>query len=984
MEEFWSTTKAYIKRLTLFIKNPKTKRQARISYSVAWNITLLVVIVLLLGGIFAGGTAAGYFASLVKDEPIRPPESMKAAVNQYEETSKLYFAGGEFFGKLQTDIDRERVKIKDVSDDLKNAIIATEDEYFYDHEGIVPKALMRAIFQEMTNSAQQTGGSTLTQQLIKNQILTDEVSFDRKAKEILLAMRLENFLGKDEILEAYLNVTPFGRDASGQNIGGIQAASKGVFGVDAKDLTLPQAAFLAGMPKNPFSYTPFANGGGLKEEQLLEPGLNRMKTVLYRMRAEEYISEKQYQDALAYDIKKDFIKPQPRSYEKYPWLTVEVENRAKEIIAVRLAKEDGYTQKDLEEDRSNGGSLNDRYLTMAARDVRKKGYHIHSTVDKGLYDQFQRIKDEYDNYGYTKTKQVKNETTGKMETVKEPVQVGAILIENKTGRILSFVGGRDHALEELNHATQAVRPNGSTMKPLLVYAPAMEMGLSAPGAVVADVPISVSNGSGSKVFKNYLTGRYYGLVSSREALAKSYNASAIYTYLKTVDKDPAKYLEKMGMTTLTEADHSNLSAALGGLEQGVTLEENANAYTTFANGGKFKDAYMIDKITDPEGNVVYEHQAEEKDVFSPQTAYLMTDMMRDVFKYGTASAVPGMLKFSADWAGKTGTTTGPNDAWLIGSNPNVTFGTWIGYDQQAPLSSDGSESRRNYGIWAKLINGAYDVNPELVAPDERFKQPEGIVSRSYCAISGLLPSKACSDAGLVKSDIYNAKFVPTKKDDSLGGGKYVVAGGKSYAALPSTPEEFTRPGGMLSPEFTKRISLGRSMDLSYLIPKDDEKWKGLVAGKSSLKDNGKAPAGVRASISDGNLTWAPSSSSDVIGYRVFTSNGKKVASVMSDAKLSVSVGSGSYYVVAVDIAGRESAKSAAAASDAKKSSPKTDKKHQAASSPKKEVEKPKKNKPESKPEPSVPPKKEEQEAKPGQDGKEKQDSENKPPAESGD
>jgi len=902
MNHYWKALRERFKEFNSKMEEKKVRRIARITYGVTWNIILLTIIILFLGGIFAGGVGAGYFASLVKNEKVRPANNMKDDIHQYEETSKLYFDNKVYLGKVQSDIDREEVKVKNVSDHVKKAVIATEDEYFYEHDGVVPKALMRAVFQELTNSSVQTGGSTLTQQLIKNQLLTNEVSFDRKAKEILLALRLEKFLEKDEILEAYLNVTTFGRNSSGQNVGGVQAAAKGIFGVDAKDLNLPQAAFIAGLPQSPFRYTPFAQGGGLKEESQLEPGLNRMKTVLYRMHNEGYITKKEYDEALNYDIVADFIKPQPRPYEEYPWLTAELERRGVEVLAEVLAKKDGYSKKDLKKDEKDGGSLTEKYLTLADRDMRQKGYKIHSTINKKMYNRFQKIKDEYNNYGYTKVRQEKNPETGKMEEIVEPVQVGAILIENKTGKILSFVGGRDHKIEEMNHATQAKRQNGSTMKPLLVYAPAMEMGLSAPGAVVADIPISVSG----KVFKNYSTGRYYGLVSSRKALAYSYNASAIYTYIKTIDKKPYKYLEKMGISTLTETDRTTYAAALGGIQEGVTVEENTNAFTTFANNGKFVDAYMIQKITDHDGKVVYEHKSKPVDVFSPQTSYLMIDMMRDVFRYGTAASVPSMLKFSADWAGKTGTTTGPNDAWLIGSNPNVTLGTWIGYDQQAPLSSDGSESRRNYGIWARLMNGAYDVAPDLVKPNERFKMPGGIVNRSYCAISGLLPSKACSSVGLVQSDIYNAKYVPTKVDDSLGNGRYVMANGKKYMALPSTPEEFTRPGGMLSPEFVKRISLGRSIDPSSLIPDNDERWKNLLAAGAMLKDNGKAPAGVKATVSGGTISWSKSPSGDVVGYRVYSESGKKVASVMSDGTLSHKVGSGSYYVVSVDIAGRES------------------------------------------------------------------------------
>ncbi|MBS4176007.1 transglycosylase domain-containing protein [Lederbergia citrea] len=881
----------------------KVVKGMSITYGVVWNLFLLFIVVAMIGGAFAGGVGAGYFASLVKDEKVRAAEALVKDLHQYEETSTIYFAKNKLLGKLRADIDREEVKVDEISDYLKKAVVATEDEYFYEHKGVVPKALFRAVFQEFTNSAVQSGGSTLTQQLIKNQILTNEVSFDRKAKEVLLALRVERFLEKDAILEAYLNVSTFGRNSSGQNIGGVQAAAQGIFGVDAKELNLPQSAFIAGLPQSPFGYTPFTNKGEIKSPEMLEPGLNRMKTVLKRMLREGYISEKEYKKAVKYDITADFIPKQPRAFEEYPALTFEIEERAIKVLMEVLAKNDGYKKKDLEKN----DKLYGKYWTLANRDIRQNGYEIHTTINKKIYDIHQKTKDAYQNYGPTLKRQRANPETGEMETVDDPVQIGAILIENKTGKILSFVGGRDFELEAMNHATQAKRQNGSTMKPLLVYGPAMELGASAPGSVVADVPIAVPNGAGkTKVFGNYVDGRYYGLVSTRYALAQSYNASAISTYSRIIDQKPTKFLEKMGISTLDPIDHVTYSAALGGLTHGVTVEENTNAFTTFTNGGKFIDAYMIDKITDHQGNIIYKHKVKKVNVFSPQTAYLMIDVMRDVFKYGTAASLPGMLNFSADWAGKTGTSNNHQDSWLVASNPNVTFGTWIGYTSNSSLYSQSNpESLRNYRIWANLMNAAYDVAPDIVKPKESFKMPGGIVNRSYCAVSGLLPSEACSKAGLVQTDIFNAKFVPTKVDDSLGSGRYVIANGRKYMALASTPAEFSHQGALLDPDFVKRITNGMVTDVSQLIP-DNPRWKNILVADAKLHDDGKAPAAVKASISGSTISWSPSSSNDVIGYRVYSSTGKKVGSIIAGSSLSQKVGKGSFYVVAVDVAGRES------------------------------------------------------------------------------
>src|SRR5699024_2685519 len=270
-------------------KAGKIQRTARITYDVSWNVILFFLLIGFISIFFIGGIGAGYFASLVKDEPIRSYESMEKDIYNYEETSKMYFDNDVYIGDIKSDMHREESDLEDVSDLIIQATKATEDQNFDEHNGVVPKAIVCAVMQEAMDTDVKTGGSTLTQQLIKNQLLTNEVSFDRKAKEILLAMRLENFFTKDQILEAYLNIIPYGREASGQNIAGIETAAQGVFGIDAKDVNLPQAAYLAGLPQSPSAYTPFKNQGGIKDEAALETGINRMNTVLKRMYDEEYI-----------------------------------------------------------------------------------------------------------------------------------------------------------------------------------------------------------------------------------------------------------------------------------------------------------------------------------------------------------------------------------------------------------------------------------------------------------------------------------------------------------------------------------------------------------------------------------------------------------------------------------------------------------------------------------------------------------------------
>lgn len=881
-------------------------RGFRISYSVIGSLLLLFFIIGLIGLCFAGGVGAGYFASLVKDEPIRSYNVMKNDIYNYEETSQVFFANNVLLGKINADIEREEVKLGDVSQHVIHAVIATEDELFYEHDGVVPKAIMRALFQEFTNAAVKTGGSTLTQQLIKNQILTNEVSFDRKAKEILLALRLEKFFEKDEIIEAYLNVTDFGRNSNGRNIAGVQAAAKGIFGVEAKDLNIPQSAFIAGLPQSPFGYTPFSNNGGAVKENL-DPGINRMKTVLKRMYSGGYITEEEYKAALTYDIRANLTDKKPSSIDQYPYLTYEIEDRAKQIIMLQLATEDGYTEDELDKD----DDLYNQYRALADNEIRHNGYRIHTTIHKDIYDKMQDVVAQYEYYGSDKPEQIKDPDTGETITIQEPVEVGGVLIENSTGKIISFVGGRDFERENLNHATNAVRQNGSTMKPLLVYAPAMELGLVQPGSVIADVPYTI-NGYSPK----NSGGSYHGLTSARTALKYSYNIPAVRTFMSVINKNPASYLEKMGISQIPDSLYP--SHSLG--SSGVTVEENVNAYATFANKGKFVDAYMIEKIENSDGKVIYQHEKTETDVFSAQTAYLTIDMMRDVIRGGTAASLNGFLSFSADWSGKTGTTQDYGDAWFVATNPNVTFGTWIGYDTPKPLERNYkgmSYSKRNILLWAKLMNVSHDVNPELIAPKERFEMPGGIVERSYCALTGELPSDLCRSAGLVTSDLFNAKYVPTKVDDSLTHGKFVVVKNQAYKVPSSAPSEFVQQGVMLKKDVLKKHGISSIGDLKKLLPNTAKFGNLVVTENKEIADNGASPKQVSGvSVNGPKISWGANPDNDVIGYRVYaaanqTTNFKKVASVhASSTSANVGTAPAAYYVVAVDVAGKESAPSA--------------------------------------------------------------------------
>lgn len=884
-------------------------RYVRISSGVLWNLALIFTVFFTAALIFVGAVGAGYFASLVKDEPLRSKDEMREQIFSYEETSEIYFADDIYIGKLRTDLDRRETSLTAISPLVVNAVLATEDEYFREHGGIVPKAVLRGLLQDVTNSNTQTGGSTLTQQLIKNQILTNEVSYERKAKEILLAYRLEKFMNKEEILEAYLNIIPYGRNSSGRNIAGIETAANGIFGLKASELNLAQAAYITGIPQAPFKYTPFTNRGEIKSAEALQHGIDRMKTVLFRMNEAGYITDAEYDNALNYDVTQDFRAPEERPEDKYPWLTVELEERSKEIIARVLAEKDGIDSARLEEE----SNLHDKYIILADRAVRSNGYRIYSTIDKEMYDAMQEAAKDFNYYGHTFQKTVTDSETGEEKQVDVPVQVGSILIENQTGKILSFVGGRDFNTEELNHATRAYRSNGSTMKPLLTYAPALEYGVIGAGSPLVDVKFTRSYDDYSPT--NYTPTQELGIISARESIARSQNLTTLRLYDSILDRRPAQYLEKMGFSTLTEGDFVHLSTAIGGLTHGASVEENTNAYGTFANGGQFVDAYIIERIEDLDGNIIYEHQAEPVEVFSAETAYMMTDMLRDVLteSYGTGTRAKSMLKFSSDFAAKSGTTQEHKDVWFVGYNPNISLGVWLGYDQPRTLfafnNTYGEPGQRVNTLWATLMNKMYDVKPDLIGTKEAFKQPEGIVTENFCGMSGLAPSTSCANAGFARSDLFNKNiFLPTLPDDSFVSSTSVVIDGRSYAALSSTPTEFVEMQGFgLNQVFVDRMLGKLGGDASKLLPYSSGR---SVVGGAQFNADGSPPEAVSAMLNDGTLAWSKSLSSDVAGYRVYsvdTSGRHFVASFKSYEGYQMTVTPGvSYIVVAVDVTGLES------------------------------------------------------------------------------
>ena len=732
-----------------------------IAYSVLKNIFVIAILFLMLLGIFGGGIGLGYFASLTSNEEPLTQEQMSDAIGNLNLISSFHYSDGTKISDVNSDELRIVKPLSEISQYVIDGIISTEDSSFYEHNGIVPKALLRAILQEAVSSGSgATGGSTLTQQLIKQQILTSEVTFKRKANEILYALRLEKHFTKDQILEAYLNVSSFGRNHNGLNIAGIEEAAQGVFGVAAKDLTLPQAAYLVGMPQNPIVYTPYTNQATLKEDT--SAGIERMKFVLFSMYRENKITKEQYEEALAYDITKDFLPPKEISSDRQSYLYQAVNREAIKVLITKAAQKNKLTYDEVR----NDSELYSKYYDEASRELSSSGYKITSTIDQKVYDAMQKAIASYGNQiGPTYNTQYVDQNTGETKTQTEPAQNGAVMIENKTGRILGFVAGRDFESNQVDHAFTTHRSPGSTIKPILVYAPAIENNLIYPASIVPDTKVSIPQGNGTywqpTNYGNTITNQF---LTVRYALFRSFNNPVIKIYQTMLQKgiNAGEYLKKMGIKGITEDEYQNIALSIGGTRTGPTVLEQTSAFSTLANGGEHHDAYLIEKIEDSRGNIVYQHEDKKERVFSEATSYLTTNMLQDIANSTQFYNMKGNMGFSSDLAGKTGTSENEIDNWFVAYTPTVTLGSWIGYDnfynaRYSITAGDGygEPTTRSQRQWTYLMKAAYEANPELIGKETTFKQPDSVYRDSVVSTTG-------TKAGTFKAE---------------NGGTYSISGG---------------------------------------------------------------------------------------------------------------------------------------------------------------------------------------------------------------
>ncbi|HEL2737472.1 TPA: penicillin-binding protein [Streptococcus suis] len=675
-----------------------------------------VALMLLLFGLFGAGAGIGYVTSLFDKVEVPNTEELLKKVSEVSSISQVVYSDGSLVSEVSSDLLRTPIERDGISEYLKQAVIATEDETFESHNGVVPKAVLRAALGSV-GLGSSSGGSTLTQQLIKQQYVGDAPTFTRKANEIISALALERNMSKDDILTTYLNVSPFGRNNQGLNIAGVEEAALGIFGKNAKDVTVPQAAFIAGLPQSPIVYSPYAADGSLKSDEYMSYGLARHQDVLYNMYRAEFLTKEEYETYKDYDIRQDFLPPSPVTEDTKDFLYYAVLDEAIDVMYDYLVERDKVSDAKLKNDETV-----QEYRELAAQEISQGGYTVTSTVNPAIHNAMNAV--ARDN-GY-----LLDEGNGVVET-------GSVLLDNKTGAVLGFVGGRDFSQNKNNHAFDTVRSPASTIKPILAYGIAMDQGLIGSASIFSDYPARFS--SGEQIMN--VNNRGSGMIDLQTALNRSVNIPVFWTYklLQQSGVDVKSYMEKMDYH-IPMYDIESLPLG-GGID--VSVATNTNAYQTLANGGVYNKHYLVENIKKADGTVVYQHQAAPVQVYSKATSSIMMNLLKGVISSGLTTtyanrirAINPQVLANTDIAGKTGTSNYAGDAWLMLSTPQVTLGSWAGYDDNTSLDVFASYNSNSHYV-AYLSNAIYQVAPELFSG--RFTLDDSVIASNVVTSTGQRP-----------------------------------------------------------------------------------------------------------------------------------------------------------------------------------------------------------------------------------------------------
>lgn len=554
-----------------------------------------------------------------------------------KESTTIENTEGEEITRLFTE-NRETVSLDQIPLHVQEAFVAVEDQRFFEHTGIDPRSILRALYRDIVARSASEGGSTITQQLAKNVFLSPEKSILRKTEEVLIALNLEHRYSKEEILEMYLNRIYFGHGAHG-----VQAAAQLYFGKSIEEVTVEEGALLASLPKAPNNYSPFIDEENSK---------SRRNLVLSLMHQQGYLEAEE---------------------------TVSLQGRTLPQEQHSITADpayDTYVDMLIEE-------MEERYH-ISEEEVLNGGYRIVAPIDTSLQEHSYEI--------------IRSESAQSLEGV----EGSFVLLDNETGGVKAVQGGRNYTRKGFNYVDAASQP-GSVMKPLAVYAPALESGEYEPYSLLVDEELSYDGYEPKNI-----NGSYEGEVTMYDAVVNSVNAPAVWLLNEIEIEHSKEFLRKQNM----EIKDAGLSLALGGMENGISPLQTAAAYRTFANEGVYSAPYFIEELYDRNNELIGKADIEETEIMSPQTAWYMTRMLEAVVTEGTGTAGT----FEGALAGKTGTSTGARDVWFAGWTPEVSGALWMGSSE----ANDTLTSQIPTAMFKEVLSSE---DMDSVA----FSPPEGVI-----------------------------------------------------------------------------------------------------------------------------------------------------------------------------------------------------------------------------------------------------------------
>lgn len=635
-----------------------------------WRILLIIVLFLVAVGI---GASVGIIAAYLETIP-----SLDEVTFNPNLTTYIYDVKGREIARLYRGENRIPVSLEEIPQYVKDAFIAIEDHKFYEHHGIYFRGLIRSLLVNLRSGRFEQGGGTITGLLARNAFLSHEKTISRKIKEWLWTIQIERKYSKDEILETFLNEIYFGHSAYG-----VEAAAQTYFGKSIRDVTLAEAALLAGVINGPAYYSPFYN---------MEAATRRRNVVLNRMAELGYITREEAEKAKAEPIVVVEQQP-PRRQAHYfvEWLlqTYLIPKFGdQQVYAGGLRV---YTTLDLDAQKAAEAAL---VSLLPAGETDEKGLH-------------------------------------------QP-QGAIVSIDPSTGHIVAMVGGRGE--DQFNRATQAFRQPGSAIKPL-IYAVALEKRTITPATIFVDEPLEIPLVTGEVYSPRNFSQTYLGPITVREALERSVNVVAVQVLLSLDGqmRTAIDFMKKLGITSLVESGRVNDVApalALGGLTHGVSPLELAAAYATFANKGIYIQPTAVLRVESHDGTVLDEPKPQKRVVLSEQAAYLITDLMRGVIEaaHGTGRAAAALGRPAA---GKTGTAQDNTNAWFVGYTPDLVTAVWIGNDQQSKSLSFGSG--RAVQIWTEYMSRVLQDRPP-----RWFEMPSGLKQVRIDVKTGLRVPDGCA------------------------------------------------------------------------------------------------------------------------------------------------------------------------------------------------------------------------------------------------